>query len=611
MKYCSNFGNVSRRVHRLACIVLLGMLGLMVAQGQPSGGPYGPIQQHYDVPADARQIYYVAPNGTQDASGASVDVPTTLESAFAQVVTGDAIILRGGTYRTGDLRLNQGITLQPFESERPILKGTRVAEDWEALPFGLWRIAWPTLFPDAPQDWWRRERNGALTPLYRFNNDMVFVDGRMLQAAGWEGELDENRYFIDYDSGHVYIKFDPADHLVEITAFDNALTRVTGDVHGKSSDHKGFTARGLTFTQYAYRALEIEGTDPGALSEETAHGKDVVGITLEHCALTHCSRVAAYLRGDHLTVRNCLVSDTSTEGIFILSSSDVLLERNIFQRNNVELITGYYPAAVKIFNQCYRVTCRDNLVRDHPNSSGIWYDVGNVDGVFINNWIEDSNDGFFFEISKGAICAGNVFVNCNHGIRVLNSADVRMVQNTFINSDAFIERTERSAVGDHFGWHPSTGPDVAERNGHVFLNNLLVADETFSDPLLVVRQSSVLCGELTQPQLGKLDHNVYVRQQRAGANTLIEWSPVETLDCGAEYPTLAAFREAMTGFAAHGLALDDYRGPLFAGRELKRYELQADFPAALAGLPLPEEIQALLKWDRQAVPRPGAFPVKR
>ena len=92
--------------------------------------------------------------------------------------------------------------------------------------------------------------------------------------------------------------------------------------------------------------------------------------------------------GDFLTIRHCRVSDTSTEGIYIMSSNDVLLEKNIFTRNNIEKITGYYPAAVKIFNQCYRVTCQDNLVIDLPYSNGIWYDVGNVDGRFLNNWIE-------------------------------------------------------------------------------------------------------------------------------------------------------------------------------------------------------------------------------
>ena len=117
---------------------------------------------------------------------------------------------------------------------------------------------------------------------------------------------------------------------------------------------------------------------------------------------------------------------------------------------HVEQITGYYPAAVKIFNQCHRVTCRDNLVLDQPSSNGIWYDVGNRDGVFVDNWIEGALDGFFFEISRGAVCAGNVFVNCDKGVRVLNSADVQVYHNTFVNTVASFERDLRSAVHSLF-----------------------------------------------------------------------------------------------------------------------------------------------------------------
>ena len=50
--------------------------------------------------------------------------------------------MRGGTYRTGGLRLNQGITLQPYADERPVLKGTRVATEWEALRNNVWRTSW-------------------------------------------------------------------------------------------------------------------------------------------------------------------------------------------------------------------------------------------------------------------------------------------------------------------------------------------------------------------------------------------------------------------------------------------------------------------------------------
>ena len=69
---------------------------------------------------------------------------------------------------------------------------------------------------------------------------------RQLKAAGWEGELDENTYYIDYDAGFVYIRQSPRGHLVEITAFDCALNRTNGECRGRASDHKGPTIRGLT-----------------------------------------------------------------------------------------------------------------------------------------------------------------------------------------------------------------------------------------------------------------------------------------------------------------------------------------------------------------------------
>ncbi|MEI9970897.1 MAG: hypothetical protein WDO73_01960 [Ignavibacteriota bacterium] len=183
------------------------------------------------------------------------------DAAIERVVTGDAVVMRGGVYRTGDLTLNQGITMQPYAEERPIVKGTQVATKWEALRNNVWKdIVDPTL-PGAPLGWWQRNREGMRTPLHRFNNDMVFVDGELLKSAGWEGELDPHSFYIDYQTGSVYIGVDPMNRLVEITAFDSALVRTTGSVHGKESDHKGPAIRGITFTQYAYRAARSRGQE--------------------------------------------------------------------------------------------------------------------------------------------------------------------------------------------------------------------------------------------------------------------------------------------------------------------------------------------------------------
>ena len=607
---------VTRWFPRVACALLFSS-ALVCAQ--PSGGPYGPIDQRYEVPK-AVHVYYVSPDAKADAAGTSLDQPTTIESAIDRVVTGDAIVMRGGVYRTGGLVLNQGITVQPYLDERPILKGTKLATNWEALRNNVWRTKWPTLFPASPLSWWQRNREGMRTPLHRFNTDEVFVDGQQLMSAGWEGELDAHTFYIDYTSGYVYIGIDPANKQVEITAFNSALVRTSAPVHGKTNDHKGPVIRGITFTQYAYRALEVEGKkhftvndeptdEPVGLSDPSTFGKEVTGTVLENVTISYCSRVAGYFRGDGLIIRNSIISDTGTEGIYVIGSSDVLLERNIIRRNNVMQLTGYYPSAVKIFNQTRRVTFRDNLIIDQPNSNGVWYDVGNRDGVIVDNWIEGAIDGFFFEISRGATVAGNVFVRCDKGVRVLNSADVRIYNNTFVDTRASFERNERSATGDHFGWHPSTGPDVDHREGHVFVNNLLVASDSYRLPLLQFEEPKALCSRLTRPMVKEVDANVYVRPVLPGvpAPPLVNWSPAQTDICSSTFNTLDDFRKVVTGFEANGRELDRTPRSVFRGADLGRYDLQPNSGIPKSRLSTPPDVRKLLGWTDQDAQYPGAY----
>ena len=150
----------------------------------------------------AAHVYYVAPDGKADAPGTTLEQPTTLEAAIARVVTGDAIILRGGVYRTG------GLAAQPGHHAAAVRGRTADPQGHPGGPASGSRCATTSgrrpgrgCFPPKPLGWWQRDREGMRTPLHRFNNDMVFVDGRMLQSAGWEGEVDEHSYYIDYEKG--------------------------------------------------------------------------------------------------------------------------------------------------------------------------------------------------------------------------------------------------------------------------------------------------------------------------------------------------------------------------------------------------------------------------
>ncbi|TVZ41390.1 parallel beta-helix repeat protein [Alteromonadaceae bacterium 2753L.S.0a.02] len=602
------------------CLVTLFLILCgTAAVAQPSGGPYGPIERSYPIPS-AGTVYYVAPDGDASAPGLSLQKPTSIEAAISRVVTGDAIVMRGGVYRTGNLEFNQGISIQPYENEKPVFKGTQVASQWQSHAKNVWHTQWKTLFPSKPLPWWRRERNEHLTPLHRFNNDMVFIDGRFLQSAGSIKELTRDTYYIDYAKQQVYIGVDPKDHTVEITAYDTALLRTTEKVHGKSNDKIGPKIYGITFTQYAWRALGVEGQrrftpddepvdDPIGIADPATYGKEVIGTLLENITISFCSRVAGYFRGDGLVIRNSLISDTSTEGIYIIASSDVLLERNIIMRNDMERITGYFVSAVKIINQTHNVTVRDNLVLDHPTSRGVWYDVGNRDGVFINNYVENTEVGFFFEISRGVTVAGNVFNNNEMGMWILNSADAALYNNTFINSTARFRRDTRSAQGDHFDWHPATGPDVFEREGHIFVNNLLVSSDDYEGPLVLMQQAPELCDQYKGSQIEQMDGNVYVRNPAAG-DPLIVWPAPAKDSCSEDVASLKNLQQLEPKLELHGHVMQGSPRSLFIASDLKRFGLQRALPSEKS-LAMPENVRKLLGWSKKAASQTvGAYPVK-
>ena len=95
--------HAARRQPFFVCGLLLLVFAPRPLRAQPSGGPYGPIPQSYSLPSKAAHVYYVAPDGKAEAPGTALAEPTTLEAAIERVVSGDAIVMRGGNYRTGGL----------------------------------------------------------------------------------------------------------------------------------------------------------------------------------------------------------------------------------------------------------------------------------------------------------------------------------------------------------------------------------------------------------------------------------------------------------------------------------------------------------------------------
>jgi hypothetical protein len=220
-------------------------------------------------------------------------------------------------------------------------------------------------------------------------------------------------------------------------------------------------------------------------------------------------------------------------------------------------------------------------------------------------------NGFFFEISKGAICAGNVFEDCDQAVFVLNSSNVEIYNNTFVNSTVCIRRDLRSAVNDHFGWHPSSGPDVDQRFGHVLVNNLLVGDKSFSVPFLAVGQHQDLCSKLKDPQLKRLDYNVIIRNAESKGDVIANWSPSKSSEqgkCDQSIKVIEDLNSVLDMASAHNLFYSEMNLQVFQSRELHNYSMLGSFQSANQATAIPLAIQKILGISGKVSPYIGAYP---
>jgi len=182
-----------------------------------------------------------------------------------------------------------------------------------------------------------------------------------------------------------------------------------------------------------------------------------------------------------------------------------------------------------------------------------------------------------------------------------------MYQNTLVNSTVAIGRNARTAANDAtFGWHSSTGPDLDQRDGHVFVNNLLVGTEEYTRPLLSVWQPDSLCAGLGKSQLTQFDNTVFVKRGSGASTPPILWSPVTSGECQMAFESIESFRKVVPQFAAQSLLfVGDI--PLFKNPHGGNFQLLKEFPGSKAAAPVPDDVRAALGIPRTGIRFVGAY----
>ncbi len=524
----------------------------------------------YPIPTGA---YYVSPDGVATNSGKDISSPWPLKHAIENAPAGSTLVLRGGDYR--DLNFQKipvQLTLQAYPHEKPWIKGSVVVPEWVAdnnAGGAIWRHdGWTYQFP-------KSIGNEYIDPKFPLadNRDMVFINDQALVQVDSLHKVRAGRFYVDYANDKIYIGNDPTDKKVESTRYEKAF------VHNVLIPEK-MVIRGLGFAHFADSPISFQSRRI-LVENNTFAWNGRTGVSLQVWQ-------DGVFRGNTARYNGlCGVS-----GNF---ASRTLVEGNLVSNNNVENFRKAWAAAgMKVINT------RDLIVRDNVfennNANGLWLDVGVKNVKVVRNTVRfNGGIGIFFEISNGALIAGNLSVNNGNGIMIANAANAKIYNNTLANNNMIIKEDKRTLSTDEI-----RGGSSNYVIGTVIKNNIF--STATGSMVLDVKNDSCQTN-----MVDSLNYNAYYRLDATKPATLIRGTTPG--QCVKLYPNLESFRADFPRFEKVGHSLDLVGGenPFFMNGANGDYRLKAGSPAVSAGSPLPADVAEALGWPAGVRVDMGAF----
>jgi parallel beta-helix repeat protein len=351
-------------------------------------------------------------------TGVAVAPGADLEALAATKPAGTVFCVAPGTYRVR-------AAIRPRDGQRFIGTGPGVVLTGGvpltsfARSGGLWVAAGTTTTAAyAAGDGF----SGYLHPQAPYAND-VTVDGVLLEKVGVraggtvygdpESAVGPGTYFVDYDTGAVYLGSDPAGHDVEMG--------VAGD--GFASQAAGVVIRDVALALFTSGGVEMRGAahdwtvdDVAVTAAHDTGVKLLDGSLLQGGSIAWSGRYGLSAHGDGVTVDGVEVShsdaahyrDATTGGCVAAGGSKFVRTVGLVLRNSV---------------------FHDNLC------NGIWLDVDTYGSTVENNTsVRNEKDGIRVEVShKMAIFGNTVADNGGWGIYLSNAPDADVHGNTVAN----------------------------------------------------------------------------------------------------------------------------------------------------------------------------------
>lgn len=379
---------------------------------------------------------FVATNGSDTTGTGTQGAPyASLAKAISVAVSGDSIIIRGGTYRQGGVSqpVAKSLTIIAYPGETPVFNGAQqVSSGWTAAS-GLAYVSYiPQPATDGSGISFTTGQNLSGDGVGKYP-DQVWIGQQQLREVSAQASVIDGTFWVDRGANRLYLTgADAAKPNIEVSQYDNFL-----DINAPDSALKGIQIVRYSNSADDYGVIDVRATADRAVIENV----QVTDSAFQTIALQGSSDILV-----DVVVRHVTMTASNWMGLTVLFTDRLTVDGVTITGMNQfsEFLVSPQSGGIKT-SRTWHTVVKNSVIRDNK-SKGVWFDQSNYDAVVANNHIafnalnagDLSSSNLFYEISDKILIINNFFEQSGSTPNVITagSSGVSLINNTIIGGSA-------------------------------------------------------------------------------------------------------------------------------------------------------------------------------
>lgn len=368
---------------------------------------------------------YVATNGSDTAGSGSAAAPyATLARAYSAAAANDSIVIRGGTYRQGNITIssNKPVSITAYPGETPVFNGAQsFAAGWVAE--GSYKYHAYTAQPvtDGSGISFTSGQNLTGNGVGKYP-DQAWSGSTQLRQVTSKAAVTAGTFWVDGAANRLYV---------------SAATADQGNVEASQRDvFMSVQAARTTITGIRVTRFSNSASDYGVIKfSETADNSVMENVEISDSAFM----AVLYGGGSDLhtgsIMRDVTLTTSNWMGASFNYTTGVTLEGvKITRMNQFDEFTHSPQSGAVKTSRTRGMKITSSVISDN-RSHGLWFDQSNYDIAVLHNEItNNAGTGVFFEISDKLLLADNYIRSAggSNAVKLAGSSGMRLINNTII-----------------------------------------------------------------------------------------------------------------------------------------------------------------------------------